>query len=140
MIGAVVQRLVSAAPELAGVEVAEDVEALAKGTAAAHGTCFVIPYRERARPNQIATGGYRQLVQTQILTAFVVRHHNDARGAERAAMFDGLKRAVEVALAGWLADECENPFELVGGESSPLATGVSIYVQTWETTRFLTGE
>jgi len=140
MIGAVVQRLMAAAPALAEVHVAEDVEALSKGVAASHGTAFVIPYRERARPNTRATGGHLQTVQTQVLVAFVVRHHNDTRGAERAAMFDGFKRSIEGALAGWVPEECEDPFELVAGESSTLGTGVSIYVQTWETTRFLTGD
>ena len=43
------------------------------------------------------------------------------------------------ALAGWEPPGTISPCELVEGESSPIEKGVSIYVQTWETARFLTG-
>ena len=62
-----------------------------------------------------------------------------ALGAERAKAFDALKGTVEAALTGWEPDPDAEPCSLVAGESSPVTTGVSIYIQTWETARFLTG-
>ncbi|MGY9046322.1 hypothetical protein P775_11060 [Puniceibacterium antarcticum] len=139
MIAEIVQRLQAEATALTAVEVAEDIEALAKSTAADHGTGFVVPWRERALPNPFATGGFRQKVKVQVVVAFVIRQHNDARGAERALMFDGFKTSIEDALAGWSPFDSSDPFELVGGEGSALGNSVTIYAQTWETSRFLTG-
>lgn len=139
MLAAVVAQLQANAPLLTSVEVAEDVEAIGEGTAAPTGTAFVVPYRERAQPNTRATGGHLQLINVQIVVAFLIRDHTDVKGAARAARFDAFKTEIEQALAGWSATDAGKPFELVGGESSPMGNGVSIYAQTWETTRFLTG-
>jgi hypothetical protein len=139
MIAAVVAQLQANAPLLTSIEVAEDIEAIAEGTHAATGTAFVVPYRERAKPNSLATGGHRQLIDVQIVVAFLIRDHSDPKGAARAVQFDAFKNDIEQALAGWIADGAAGPFALVGGESSSMGNGVSIYAQTWETTRFLTG-
>lgn len=127
------------ATTLHSVEVIESVEVLAEVTAYKTGSTFVIPYRERAKPNTRATGGHLQEVQAQIVVAFLVRNVSDGTGAARAKQFDGYKTDIEAALAGWEPDFVTSAFELVGGESTALSKGVSLYAQTWETSRFLTG-
>lgn len=139
MIAEVVNRLNTVCGGLVEVKTAEDLDVLEKGTAAAHGTAFVIPYRERAGENQLASGAHRQLVVIQFLVAFIVRRHNDALGSLRAAEFDSLKADIEDALAGWQPRDGFDPCELVGGEGTPLGNGASVYVQTWETSRYLEG-
>ncbi len=139
MIETIVQRLQANAPSLHSVEIAEDIEAIAEGTKSPHGSCFVVPYREKAQPNRLTTGGHRQLIGVQIVVAFLIRNHNDAKGAARAKAFDTFKSEIEQALAGWSPTTGGDPFSLVGGESTSMGNGVSIYAQTWETTRFLTG-
>ena len=139
MIGAIVTRLIALCPSLADVVVAEDAAALDKGTALRSGTAIVIPYRERARPNTLIAGGHRQAVETQILVALLGRLHGDVRGAERAMFFDACKGEIETALAGWAPADDAEAFSLIGGEGSAMGNGVSIYVQTWQTVRFLTG-
>jgi len=140
MIAELVARLTAACPDLKGVEMAEDLDFLiqARGTAAADKHAYVIPYRERAKPNSRATGGHLQQVQEQVLTALVLRRHDDNRGSARAGLFDTLKGTIEQALTGW-APPGYDPFELVGGEGTPLGNGVSVYIQTWETARLLEG-
>lgn len=139
MIEAFETRLREQCPGLADVRTAEDLDMLEKAAAVPHGTAFVIPYRERAGENHLSAGGFRQLVVTQILVAFVTRRHDDPTGAARARQFDGLKAEIERALAGWTPPAAHDPCELVGGEGTPLGNGVSIYVQTWETSRLLQG-
>lgn len=139
MLTAVHQRL-GETSLFAAVEIAEDIDALvARAGLIDSGSVIVMPFRERADPNALATGGHRQRVTVQFLTGIVIRQHDDAMGAERAAAFGAYKAAVEAALAGWEPDGTYDPCELIGGESSPISSGVSIFVQTWETTRFLTG-
>ena len=87
----------------------------------------------------LVTGGFRQLVMMQVAVGVVIRHYDGLMGGDRALQFDAFKTDLETALAGWEAPGSVDPFELVGGESSPVTTGVSICVQTWSTTRFLTG-
>ncbi len=116
---------------------AEDLDALGKGAAPRSGTAYVIPYRERAKPNELGAGGFEQHVQTQILIAFVVRRHDDAKGGKRVSAFDTLKHAIEQALAGWSPDPRGELFELVAGQAAPLGNGVTVYVQTWQTSRYL---
>ena len=140
MIELIRQRLEDQTTTLTSVDVAEDLDALAAGTSAPSGTGFVVPYRERARPNTRATGGHRQLVEVQGVIAFLIRVHGDAKGSERARQFDAHKTDIESAMAGWAPFDESNPFDLVGGESTSLGNGVSIYAQTWETTRYLTGQ
>lgn len=140
MLQLIVARLAAASPAFAQVEIAEDIDAMAdRAGMLDSGAVIVMPLRERAEPNDLATGGHRQRVAVQFLTGIVIRHLDDAMGATRAQAFDGLKMTVEAALAGWEPDDGSEPCELVAGESSPIQTGVSIYVQTWETARFLTG-
>lgn len=140
MISLVRDRLLQAAPSLASVEIAESIEAVAKGTRPTSGACFVVPYREPADENSLITGGHRQLVHVEILTVLFVRHDDDVRGAARALRFDALKGAVEGALAGWSPSEGSDPFALVGGQSGTiLPLNASVWIQTWETTRYLTG-
>lgn len=139
MIEVIRQRLEDVANTLTAVQIAEDLDALMEGTVAASGTTFVVPFRERAKPNTRATGGHLQLVQVQFIVAFVIQRHSDAKGAERAKAFDAHKTDIEQALAGWMPDEAEEPFELVGGESSSLGNNRSVFAQTWEASRYLTG-
>lgn len=119
------------------IEAAEDMDALARGTAAKSGTAFVIPFRERAEPNELAAGGFRQLVAVQFLVAFLVRQHSDAKGGKKALVFDQLKSTVEAALAGYQLTDDADPMELVAAQAAPLGNGVTVYVQTWQTSRYL---
>lgn len=138
MISAIIERL-EATRIFAGVELAEDLDAMMRGTGKANGTLFVMPYREMATQNSLSTG-FRQKIDVQIVTAFILRRQDDPRGARRAASFDRFKAAVEQALAGWEPPGMAAPLELIGGEGSSLGDNVSIYAQTWETNRYLTGE
>lgn len=137
MIQEVIDRLKAAAPSLAAVLPAEDIELLGKGTAPKDGTLFVLPYRERAEENPVGAGRFRQLVHVQLLTALVVRRHDDAKGGARASLFDARKEEIEKALAGWSTAPRNRLFELVAGQAAALGNGASVYVQTWQTTRYL---
>lgn len=139
MIAEILTRLTNAAPALTSVEFAEDIDGLVNATQRDSGAAFVVPFRERARPSPVMTAGHRQMVSVQFLVAFVSRNYADDLGAHRVADFSLWKGQIEQALAGWTPASGVDPCELVGGESSPLGTGVSIYVQTWETSRLLTG-
>jgi hypothetical protein len=122
------------------VQVVEDVESIVgKAVAADDGTVFVVPYRERARPARNATGGHSQFVQVQFVTVLLIREHGDPQGSARALRFEARKHEIEQLLAGWQPSPGSDSVALVGGESSGLGNGVSIYAQTWETSRFLTG-
>lgn len=124
----------------AGVDIAEDVDALADMAGRIDdSSAIIMPFRERAGPNPVATGGFRQRVETQFAVGIVIRNYDDTMGETRATRFDALKKDVETALAGWQPPGCTEPCELIGGESSPISKGVSIYVQTWATARNLTG-
>lgn len=140
MLNLIVERLKAQAAILPAVEMAEDLDAIGKGTSRDSGTTFVIPWREKAKPNALMSGGFRQLVTEQFLTAIILRHHADATGSIRASEFSTFKDAIEQAIAGWEPTDTSDPCELVGGEGTPLGNGASVYVQTWETTRFLTVE
>lgn len=138
MIAAIVERLSERAmPPLTSVGVAEDLEALAAGTAPRNGACFVLPFQDRPEPNTLMSGAIRQRIEVLFLVAFVVRRHGDAKGAARAGSFDDLKAATEAALFGWEPGEGSDPCELAAGRSSAMGNGVTIYVQTWRTTRWL---
>lgn len=122
-----------------GVEIAEDIDAFTERAGLVDsGSVIVMPWRERAGDQMLATGGHRQRVETQFAVGIVIRHYDGLMGGDRAVQFDAYKAAVEQLLAGWCPPGAE-PCELIGGESSPVTTGVSIYVQTWATFRFLTG-
>lgn len=103
------------------------------------GSVIVLPFRERAAQNSLSTNHHRQRVAMQFMTGVVIRYYDEFLGAERAVQFDAHLRRLEAALAGWEPPGAISPCDLVDGESSPVETGVSIYVQTWETARFLTG-
>lgn len=122
------------------VEVAEDIAALAERACLVEsGSVIVMPWREHAGPQSVMSGGFRQRVETQFAVGIVIRHYDDLMGGDRAVQFDAFKTAVEAALAGWEPADAIEPCELIGGESSAVNKGVSIYVQTWATARFLTG-
>lgn len=139
MIGAVIQRLRDTAmPPLTSVEGAEELEALAKGTAPRAGAAFVIPFREQGNEPETISGGYRQHVETTLLVAVVLRKAADSRGASRLTEVDAVRAALEAALAGWTPDlAAHRPLALVGTEASPQANGVTWYVQTWATDRWI---
>ncbi|MFN3313281.1 MAG: hypothetical protein ACK46Q_07425 [Hyphomonas sp.] len=123
-----------------GVEVAEDIDILAaRAGQVDDSTLIVMPWREGASPQALMTGGFRQRIEIQFLTGIVLREYDQRMGGTRAARFDALKADLEAALAGWQPPSATEYCELIGGESSPIDTGVSIYVQTWATARFLTG-
>lgn len=122
------------------IEVAEDIDAVADLAGQLdNGSLIIAPWREQAADQSLASGGFRQRIAVQFLTGVVIRHYDDFLGAARALQFDAYLRALESALAGWEPASAISPCQLVGGESSPVTKGVSIYVQTWETARFLTG-
>lgn len=137
MIQTIIDRLKATAPGLAAVLPAEDIEAIAKGTAAKHGSVFVLPFREQAEENTRATGGFRQLVHVQFLTALFTRHHDDAKGGAKVLMFDTLKDEIEQSIVGWAPFPGSNLVELVAGKAASLGNNTSVYVQTWQTTRIL---
>ena len=139
MIGAVIQRLRDTAmPPLTSVEGAEELEALAKGTAPKSGAAFVIPFREQGNEPEVISGGYRQHVEATLLVAVVLRKAADARGSGRLTEVDAVRDALEAALAGWTPDPAAHrPLALVGTEPSPQANGVTWYVQTWATDRWI---
>ncbi len=138
MIDDIIDRLKAEATVLTDVQGAEDLEALGKGTAPRSGATFVLPYREKGDPSPYM-GTFRQLMHTQVLVAFVVRRHSDAKGAQRVAGFDVYREAIEGALAGWIGPGMEDPMELVAAQAAPMGNGATAYVQTWEFTRFLEG-
>jgi len=120
------------------VEFAEDIPAIFEGTAPNSGDCFIVPHRLRASPNKLATG-YRQHGTEQFLVVTVIRTHNDPTGADRAAEFEAKRSAIETQLGGWEPPSCAEICELVGQENTRLDNNVSVYVQTWETARFVRG-
>lgn len=127
-------------PPWTDVLIAEDIDELTRlAGQIADTSAIVMPWRERAGGQSLSTGGHRQRVEAEFAIGIVVRQYDQMMGADRATRFDALKADIEAALAGWLPDGCVTPFELIGGESSPVTTGVSIFVQTWATARFLTG-
>lgn len=122
------------------VEISESLQAIVgRATAADDGTVFVVPWREAAQPNRNATGAHRQLIEMQFVTALLSRIHDDPRGADRAKHFDTFKGQTESLLAGWVPAPESRGFALAGAEATGLGNGVSIYAQTWQTSRFLTG-
>ncbi|NTT88266.1 phage tail terminator protein [Tabrizicola fusiformis] len=123
------------------VLVVESIEAISSSavTAAEDGSLFLTPWRERAKAPPYATGGHRQTVDFQFVTALVLRRHDDPRGDARARQFDASKALVEVLLAGWSPELSGFPVFLIGAEGTGLGNGVSIYAQTWQVSRFLTG-
>lgn len=142
MLAAIRTRLAATLPEgrWAGVIIVEDIDLLAEQAGqVADSTLIVMPWRERAEAQALASGGHRQRVETQFAAGIVLREYDDM-GETRALRFDTLKGDLEGALAGWTPEGACAACELVGGESSPVVKGVSIYVQTWATARFLTGE
>src|SRR5690606_14457791 len=121
------------------VEVAEDIDALTERAGQIadgdRASAILMPWRERASEQHRSTGGHLQRVETEFAVGIVIRHYDQLMGGARALRFDALKSDVERTLAGWQpTDRCE-PCELVGGESSPIDRGVSIYVQTWAAAR-----
>lgn len=143
MLAAILTRLKTSLPAetWAGAEIAEDIDALAaRAGQVESGTAILMPWRERAGPQELATGGHRQRVEVQFAVGIVLRDYSGAMGDVRALRFDTYKADIEAALAGWTPTGATDPCELVGGESSPISTGVSIYVTTWATARFLTGD
>lgn len=123
------------------VDVAQDIDALRDMAGRVQRVAAIImPWKERAGRQELMTGGHRQRVEVHFVVGIVVRAQAHFLGADRAAQFDGLKWAVEKALAGWEPPGALEGCELVGGESSPIDRGISIFAQTWATARFLTGE
>ena len=142
MFADIVTRLRDRLPEAEtpAVVLVEDIDALANHAGQVDsGTVIVVPFRERASAQSLAAGHHRQRIAMQFMAGVVIRHYDAFLGAERAVQFDGHLARLEAALAGWELPGTISPCELVEGESSPIEKGVSIYVQTWETARFLTG-
>ena len=138
----VVARLRSELPQdlTPAVVLVEDIDALANHAGQIDsGSVIVVPFREKASAQSLSMGGHRQRITMQFIIGVVIRYYDSFLGAERAVQFDGHLRRLEAALAGWEPPGAISPCELVEGESSPIEKGVSIYVQTWETARFLTG-
>ncbi|MBS7541494.1 phage tail terminator protein [Ancylobacter lacus] len=141
MIGATIDRLRSvASPPFTSVDGAERLEALGESTAPDHGAAFVVPFDERGEPNTLATGGTSQRVEVYLLVAVVLRAYGDDRGAERVASIDDFRSAIEMALAGWTPDPDSKPYEFVAGRAAPQGNGVTWYVQTWATDRYIRTE
>lgn len=136
-LAAIIARLTAAATALTSVAGAEALGALKEGTAPRHGDAFVIPYRESAEPNALATGGFRQRIDVAFLVAIVIRRSDDAKGGKRAASIDELRISVERALGGWEPAPESLPCELVESNAGVAGTGVLWFVMTWRTDRYL---
>lgn len=122
------------------VELAEDLDIVGNMIGRVEDAAVIVmPYRERAESQSLATGGFRQRIGVQFLTVIVLREYDHGMGGDRATRFDTLKHQLEQQLAGWEPPGCIHPCELVDGESSAFDRGVSFYVHTWQTARFLTG-
>lgn len=137
MIQETVDRLIAQCPSLSSVSTAEDLDALDRGTAPKNGAAFVIPFTDAGADQELMTGGSSQEIETRILVAFLVRKHDDAKGGKRAQSFDTFKTEIEAALFGWTPADALTPFELVIGRGASRGNGVTLYVQTWKTTRTL---
>ena len=134
-------RLLEQATELASVDLIEDIEAIALGTAPRSGACFVAPWKDNGEENQIATGGFEQTVLVEFLTAIVIRTDDDVKGRARVLKLEALKTSVERALVGWQPMGESMPTSFVGAQAGRMPQrNCSVLVQTWETSRFLTGE
>lgn len=124
-----------------GVEIAEDIDVLGEMAGQVpDATLILMPWGESAEENSRATGDVLQRVHYHFATGIVLRDFSDRTGAERATRIDQLKGDIEAALLGHELPGFDMPCELIGGESSPISRGVSIFVQTWATARSLTGE
>jgi len=134
-------RLLAQAPDLTSIEIVEDIEAIALGTAPKSGSCFVAWWKDNGEENEIATGGFEQTVLVEFNVAIVIRTDDDLKGRARFLKLEALKTSVELALAGWQPrPECK-PMSFVGAQGGRLPQrNCSVLVQTWETSRFLTGE
>jgi len=139
MIAETIARLQGNALSLTSVKPLEELDALSRGTAPASGAAFVLPYRERGEPNPYSTGMFRQVVHVQFLIVFILRKHDDASGGKKLLNYDLLKDEIEAAIAGWEPTENSEPCELGSAQATPLGNGVTAYVQTWQTTRLITG-
>jgi len=137
MLQAIIERLREKVPSAPAIIMAEDLDAVVQSLQRDSGSIFVIPFRERAKPNSLATH-FRQLVSEQVLVAVLLRHHGDELGTSKVEQFSPIKTEIEKALAGWEPTDAAEPMELVGGEGTPIGNGVTVYIQTWETSRFLT--
>ena len=137
MINEIVARLKSHATALADVQPAEQLEALSQGTAPRHGAAFVIPFREEGDEQALMSGAFRQEMTVQILVAFVTRRHDDIKGGKKVADWDALRTSIEAALFGWSITPETEPFTLAAARSAPFGNGTSVYVQTWQTNRYL---
>ncbi|HCJ70641.1 hypothetical protein [Agrobacterium pusense] len=137
MLQDVIDRLKDRAPSLTAVQPLENLAALDKGVAPRSGTAFVLPYREKAEPNELGMGGFFQIVHVQFLVTFIVRQHDDAGGAKKIVTLDSGRAEIEAALAGWQASDHNKPCELVASQATPLGNGVTAYVMTWQSSRYL---
>lgn len=121
------------------VIVAESTDMISgRATAAEDGAVVLVPWREKGRPMVDATYSFRQIIDVQVVTALVSRLHDDPRGGGRALVFDARRALTEELLSGWQPLPESESVSLVGAEGHSVSQGVSIYVQTWQTTRFLT--
>ena len=142
MLAVLLDRLKAELPAVTwrSVEIAEDIDILRELAGQVETpACILMPWHETAEPSPLMTGGHRQRVEVQFATGIVLRHYDPKMGAERAVQFDALRGDVETALAGWEPPGADAPCELIGGAPSPISKGVSIFMQTWATARFLTG-
>lgn len=120
--------------------IAEDIDILSDMAGQVeHGTAIIMPFRERATPPVAYTDATRQLVEDHYAIGIVLRVYDEGLGGDRALAFAAYKADLEQALAGWVPPGSPSDCALLGGESSPITKGVSIYVQTWSIRRFLTG-
>lgn len=140
MLALILARLQAELPT-ADIQIAESLEAVAATIQTAEdGTIFAVPFRERGRTQSNVTGYFRQAVDVMFATVTVLRRHDDPRGSARAAAFDAQKAQIEAALLGWEPFTTSAGVTLAASETQGLGNGVSILTQTWQTTRFLTGE
>ncbi len=137
MLGLIIDRLKAKSPSLTAVLPLENLAVIDKGVAPRSGTAFVLPYREKAEPNELGMGGFFQIVHVQFLVALIVRQHDDASGGKKIVTLDSGRAEIETALAGWQPSEQNNPCELVAGQATPLGNGVTAYVMTWQSSRYL---
>ncbi len=137
MLEAIAARLGSvASPPLRLIAGAEDIAALAEGTAPADMSAYVLPFAQQAAPNERQTGPILQRVTVQFLVAVCIRKHGDAKGGSRIGVTSTIDDALEAALLGWSPRLGADPIELISSRTQPAKNGVLWHVSTWSTGRY----
>lgn len=132
MIASIIARLIDQVSAVKLVEGAAAFAAAADANPRAVPAIYVVPLRETASDNDGA-GWVEQRIDCQIGVIVVAKNVADTKGGAAHADVDELRRAVRVALLGWLPVGMVDP--LTRGEAGLLTTrdGYVWWQDTWRT-------